>query len=423
MYIIQRFLRLHKFPVEQRKDIVVNAMMHISDGSLFFLAMSFIAMQTIIPVFIQSLGGGAVAIGFLPILWTLGTSLPQIFLKNEKFIPVIKPFVMKIAFYQRFAYLITGVVIILAFPHLPQHTNLILFFMLLSLCAFMGSLSSPNWFYLISKTVPVILRGRVIAIRQLIGSFLGIPSGIVITYILITFHAPYNYGMLFVIFFLISIWSLVFLNKVREFPSEEKSADTSKEKFTIRHLLKSNKNFKAYLAGDIVMQSIFTIVPFFVVYALKRFNLPDAAAGGFTIVYMIGMVVGNIIFGILPDYFGHKVNILAMAASLALASFFAYVSQSIYAFYFVFICSAFANSILGISRLAIILEMVEESKRRFYIAALSSIASPFVLSGLLNGYVIRTYGYECMFVIYTILSIGAFFWVLLEVRDPRAKIR
>jgi MFS family permease len=132
--------------------------------------------------------------------------------------------------------------------------------------------------------------------------------------------------------------------------------------------------------------------------------------------------VGNIIFGILPDYFGHKVNILAMAASLAVASLFAYMSQSIYAFYIVFICSAFANSILGISRLAIILEMVEESKRRFYIAALSSIASPFVLSGLLNGYVIRTYGYECMFVVYAVLSAAALVWVLLKVYDPRINL-
>ncbi len=378
-------------------------------------------MQTIIPVFIQSLGGGAVAIGFLPILWTLGTSLPQIFSKNEKYIPVIKPYVMKIAFYQRFAYFITGVVIILVFPHFASHVNLILFFLLLSLCAFMGSFASPNWFYLISKTVPVILRGRVIAVRQLIGSFLGIPSGIIITYVLVTFRQPYNYGVLFIIFFAISVWSLVFLNKVREFPSEEKSAGVDKEKFTIGYLLKSNKNFKAYLAGDIVMQSVFTIVPFFSVYALQKFHLPDAAAGGFTMVYMVGMVIGNIIFGILPDHYGHKVNILAMAASLAFASTFAFISQSIYAFYLVFICSAFANSILGISRLAIILEMVDESKRRFYIAALSSIASPFVLSGLLNGYVIKAYGYNTMFIVYAVLSMAAFIWVLLKVTDPRAK--
>ena len=206
---------------------------------------------------------------------------------------------------------------------------------------------------------------------------------------------------------------------MREFPSEENTTDTNSDKFTIGYLLKSNKNFKAYLTGDILIQSIFTIVPFFAVYALKRFSLPDAAAGGFTIVYMVGMVVGNIIFGILPDYFGHKINILTMAASLALASFFAYTSQSLIAFYMVFICSAFANSILGISRLAIILEMVEESKRRFYIAALSSIASPFVLSGLLNGYIIRSYGYECMFIIYAILSFAAFVWILMKVKDPR----
>jgi len=398
-------------------------MMHISDGSLFFLAMSFISLQTIVPVFVQSLGGGAIAIGLIPIIWALGSSLPQIFLKNEKHIPMIKPFVMKIAFYQRFSFFITGIATILVFPLLPLQTDLVLFFILLSFSAFMGSLSSPNWFCLVSKTVPVIVRGRVIAIRQLIGSFLGIPSGVIITFILITFHAPYNYGILFVVFFLISIWSLVFLNKVREFPSEEPEADTKSETFSIRYLLKSNTNFKVYLAGDIVIQSIMTIIPFFSVYALKKFDLPDSAAGSFTTVYMVGMVIGNVVFGIIPDYFGHKVNILAMAASLAAASFFALWSSSIYAYYLVFIFSAIALSILGISRLGIILEMVEESKRRFYIAALSSIASPFVLSGLLNGVIIKHYGYECTFIAYAVLSVAVFFWILFKVVDPRRKIR
>ena len=421
MHLVHRFLRYNKFPVEQRKDIALNAFMHISDGSLFFFAMSFISMQTIVPVFIQSLGGGSMAIGFLPILWTLGTSLPQIFLKNEKHIPIIKPLVMKIAFYQRFSYFILGMVIILVFPHLKPQTNLILFFIFLSFCAFMGSLSSPNWFFLISKTVPVLLRGRVIAIRQLIGSFLGIPSGVIITYILITFHHPYNYGILFVIFFFISVWSLVFLNKVKEFPGEELKGRKTEQSFSIRYLLSSNKNFKAYLVGDIVVQSILTIIPFFSVYALKKFNLPDAAAGNFTMVYMIGMVLGNIIFGIIPDYLGHKVNILSLAGSLVIALLIALWSSSLYAYYLVFICSAVALSIQGISRLAIILEMVEESKRRFYIAALSSIASPFVLSGFLNGFMINRYGYEFAFVFYAILSVAVFVWILYKVVDPRKK--
>ena len=214
---------------------------------------------------------------------------------------------------------------------------------------------------------------------------------------------------------------MVFLNKVKEFPGEEVTVNKESQSFSIKYLLKSNNNFKAYLVGDIVIQSILTIIPFFSVYALKKFNLPDSAAGGFTMVYMIGMVLGNIIFGIIPDYFGHKVNILALAGSLVLSLLFALWSSSIYAYYLVFICSAVALSIQGISRLAFVLEMVEESKRRFYIAALSSIASPFVLSGFLNGFIIARYGYEIAFIVYSLLSLAVFFWILYMVVDPRKK--
>ena len=137
MRLVHRFLRYNKFPPEQRKNIALNALMHISDGSLYFFAMSFISMQTIVPVFVQSLGGGAMAIGFLPILWTLGTSLPQIFLKNEKHIPVIKPIVMKIAFYQRLSYFIIGLVIITVFPvFVPNNQPYFVFYLFIVRCIY-----------------------------------------------------------------------------------------------------------------------------------------------------------------------------------------------------------------------------------------------------------------------------------------------
>ena len=39
--------------------------------------MSFVSFNTILPVFIQQVGGGDVAIGSVPVLWTIGMNFPQ----------------------------------------------------------------------------------------------------------------------------------------------------------------------------------------------------------------------------------------------------------------------------------------------------------------------------------------------------------
>ena len=55
-----------------------NFIANVMDGGLFSLAMSFVSQQTILPLFVQKLGGGNIAVGLIPVVWILGFNLPQI---------------------------------------------------------------------------------------------------------------------------------------------------------------------------------------------------------------------------------------------------------------------------------------------------------------------------------------------------------
>src|SRR5690606_14815346 len=55
-----------------------NFVLNVLDGAVFAFGLSFAARTTVLPLFVQHLGGGNLAVGLLPVLWTLGFHLPQL---------------------------------------------------------------------------------------------------------------------------------------------------------------------------------------------------------------------------------------------------------------------------------------------------------------------------------------------------------
>jgi len=58
-----------------------NYRINIADGAMFSFAMALVSQQTVIPVFIKSIGGSSIAIGMIPVIWTIGFNFPQIIMR------------------------------------------------------------------------------------------------------------------------------------------------------------------------------------------------------------------------------------------------------------------------------------------------------------------------------------------------------
>ena len=126
--MLSRYFQYKKFPEYDPKVLQHNILMHIGDGSMFAFALSFISVTTILPVFIQRMGGNAIAIGAVPVLWNLGASLPQLFLGqqkgSEKF---VKPAILHYSIIYRSTYFLMAVFIFFFLNIFPKDYQYLLF--------------------------------------------------------------------------------------------------------------------------------------------------------------------------------------------------------------------------------------------------------------------------------------------------------
>ena len=60
-----------------------NFTLNVLDGAFFSFGLSFASAATVLPVFVQRLGGSDVAVGLIPVVWALGLNLPQLLIANH----------------------------------------------------------------------------------------------------------------------------------------------------------------------------------------------------------------------------------------------------------------------------------------------------------------------------------------------------
>ena len=421
--MLARYFQYKKFSGYDSQILRHNLLMHFGDGAMYAFAISFISVATVLPVFIQRMGGGAIAIGAVPVLWYLGNSLPQIFLgqqrTNEKF---VKPLVLFYSVIYRFSFLAAGIFIFFFLEYIPESYSVILVLLFIVIIMVLGSIPGPRWVNLFYKTTPVKLRGRLLAVRQLTGALLGILAGSITIFILSSVSFPQNFAILFFLCFVFMFVSFFFLKRVNE-PEEvinEELIISKVKKFErITNVIKEKKNFRNYLIVDGLLLIGLTSSAFFAVYAIEKFKLSTSYAGSFTIVFMASIVIGNIIFGYMADLFGHKINLMIMAAALLLANLSAIVATNSLTFGGVFFFFALAQSIQGISRVAFVVELGEEKERTLYSSLLNSITAPALLFGIFAGIFISIIGYPLVFLLYMIISGYAVYYLYKKVEDPR----
>ncbi len=424
--VFNSYFQLNKFNDVDRAALKHNILMHIADGAIFGFAMNFASVNIIMPVFVERIGGHSIAIGSIPVLWVIGLNLPQflfthLFKNDEK----IKPVALRYGLLNRSMFLIISLFAFFLLSHIPKFLSVYALLSLIFITALTGSIGIPSWYTLFSKTTPIKLRGRLQAVRQLFSSSLGIFAGFLITIILSAVKFPENFAVLFLTCYILTMVSFNFLRQVIEPASlinEEIKVNHIKRLSRAKKIFKENNNFKNFVISDALYLISLTIFAFFAVYGIKKFNLPTSYVGNFTIVLMGSMVFSNIIFGYIGDTFGHKSNLIILSLSSMAASLTAILSNNILVFGFVFVFMGFSIAIQGISRLAFVVEVCNESERSFYISLLNTITAPALLFGVVSGALISVFGFKLVFFINALLAVSGAIWLYKKVEEPRKRL-
>jgi len=400
-----------------------NFLLNVFDGAVFSFAMSFVSLQTVFPVLVKKVSGSDFAIGLIPVIWAAGFNFPQIFIANYvRKIGFKKPLMIKTALGQRLPWLLISILVFFFIE--DMHPNVALIFLLasLGLAAIGGSLNLPGWFDLISKLTPIQLRGRLFAYRSVVGAVLGILGGVVVIIVLDTFSYPENYGILFLITFVVMMISYVFLFFIKEEKPNSPQQIFSHMEFYKRlfSILKKEKNFRNFLVFDSLMMLANMSHTFFAVYAIEKFSLPESYAGTFTIVMMTSMIIGSLYFGYIADRYGHRINLIWASAFTGFASLIALVSPYVELYYLVFVGASLNLTVLMVSRLTIIAEICSEDDRPTYVALTNMVTAPFILSGMFGGIIVNVLGFNTLFFIAAIISVLSLLWLILKVIEPRS---
>jgi MFS family permease len=298
---------------------------------------------------------------------------------------------------------------------------LILF--LLFIAALTGSINLPGWYDLVSKITPVRLRGRLFALRSILGGLLGMAGGYIVSLVLDEMTFPDNFALLFLMAFTMMTISYFFVMLLREkHPNSTRETYSGKDYWKhLLHILKEKKHFRAFLVADALMMAALMADAFYTVNALKKFSLSEGHAGFFLMVMMISMILGNLLFGYLADRYGHKKNLQIAAASSVIICLIAVWAPVLEVYYLVFVGAAITTSLIQLSRLAIVVELCAEEERPVYIALTNMITAPFILTGLLGGFLADYFGYVPVFLLSAFFALTSLFWYWRRVPEPRAK--
>jgi MFS family permease len=411
------------FPPEQTHTLRKNISMNVFDGSFYVFGMSFIAIPTVVPIFIRELGGSTIAVGSVHVLWTLGLNIPAAFAAQRlKRKSLFKPQMVFWGFIHRLMLFISAVMTILIVGKTSPTVTVSVFLALLFLTAVCGSMSGVPWFQVFTKTVPVKLRGRMMGLRQLIGSAAGAFAGYLVGIIIHVVAFPLNFSLLYVLGFIMTMISFYYLLKIEEQPTEQIGQELIVSAHIIddaRRLLGTNVNFRNFLIADALILMSMSAVSFYSIYALEKFSLPPSFAGTFSVVVMITNIVANIVFGLSADHFGHRINIITVSICSAAAACFAIFSSNIFMYGFVFMFIAAAIQVHAISRMPFIAEISSEQERPLYVGIANTITAPSMLLGIVFGALIPQIGFAAVFTVTGLLALTAVVVVYRYVREPR----
>ncbi len=162
--------------------------------------MSFTSTVTVLPLFVQQLGGSPFAIGLIPAIFNVGWLLPQLLTAPyvERLV-LKKRFVLLVSLNERIPYWLLGAFILVAAQHVSNTVLLIAFFATLIWWCLGGGFTATGWQDLMAKVMPLRRRGLFFGTQSAFGGLLGSAGAVAAGYLLDRYPFPTNFALCFLI--------------------------------------------------------------------------------------------------------------------------------------------------------------------------------------------------------------------------------
>ena len=410
--------------VEQftRQHLRYNVTVNMLDGGMFGAAIGFASFGTVLPLFVASMTDSATLIGLVPAIHAAGWLLPQLFTASYTArLRRFKRTVLMMTIHERLPFLGLALVAFLL-PKIGLQAGLIVTFILLTWQGLGGGFAANPWTSLISKIIPSESRGTFFGTQAALANLLISGAAIVAGYLLSSIEYSLNFMACFLIASLFFTFSWIFLALTREPADYEKVIEENPPPFWhgAGRILKRDRNFNWFLVARILSQFAIMGFAFYIVYALRRFQMDEVTAGYLTATLTIAQTVANAGMGWLGDRVGHRLMLIVGAASALLSSLLAWFAPSLAWFFPIFVLSGFANVSIWTNGMTMTVDFSDERERPFYIGLAQTLTAPAtIIAPLIGGWIADTQGFVSTFGWSAILSILMMSILIFLVKEPR----
>jgi len=405
-----------------RENLKHNINVNLWDGSLFGLALGFASFGTVLPLFVASMTTSALLIGLVPAIHSVGWQLPQLFTASHvSRLRKYKRTVIMTTIHERVPFLGFAIVALLL-PSIGLQTGLVITFMLLIWQGLGGGFTANSWTSMISKIIPPETRGTFFGLQAGLANLFVSGAAIGAGYLLEYFASPWNFAACFFIASIFFALSWLALALTREPEDTEKFIPEEKTHFwdDSKKILRKDKNFNWFLTSRFLSQFATMGFSFYIIYALRRFNMDAVTAGFLTATLTISQTVANIGMGWIGDRIGQRAMLILGAFAALLSSVLAWNAASILWFYPIFLLTGLANVSIWTIGMAMTVDFGTEAERPLYIGLSQTLTAPAtILAPLLGGWIVDSAGFIPTFTISIVLSVAMIGILVFLVKDPR----
>lgn len=410
---VEQFIRKHL-----RHNITVNLL----DGGFFGLAIGFASFGTILPLFVASMTDSATLIGLVPAIHASGWLLPQLFTAaHTSRLRRYKRTVLLTTIHERVPFLGLAAVAFLL-PRIGSQAGLILTFMLLTWQGLGGGFTANSWTSMISKIIPSESRGTFFGVQGAVANLFISAAAVGAGYLLNWYDSPSDFIACFLVASLFFTNSWISLSLTREPADYEKVIEQNPPPFWqgAGRILKRDRNFNWFLTARLISQFATMGFSFYIVYALRRYQMDEVTAGYFTATLTIAQTVANAGMGWLGDRVGHRLMLIVGAASAFFSSLLAWFAPSLVWFYPIFVLSGFANVAIWTNGMTMTVDFSGENERPFYIGLAQTLTAPAtIIAPLIGGRIADLQGFGATFAWSTLASIVMLSILIFFVKEPR----
>jgi len=414
-------LTLSKVEQYTREHLKHNVIVNLVDGGFFGGALGFASFVTILPLFVASMTDSATLIGMVPAIHTAGWLLPQLF--TAGYISRLRQYkrtVLLMTIHERVPFLGLAVIAFLL-PKIGLQAGLILTFILLTWQGLGGGVAANAWINMISKIIPSDARGTFFGLQASVANLFISAGAVGAGYLLDWYDAPLNFVYCFIIAVILFTFSWFALAMNREPYDMEKKIELFHPPLwqETKRIISQDINFNWFLVIRVVSQFATMGFSFYIVYALRQFQMDTITAGYLTASLTISQTIASAGMGWLGDKFGHRSMLILGGVAATVSSALAWFAPSLGWFYPIFILTGFANVSMWTNSMTMSTSFSSEAERPMYIGLAQTIVAPAaIIAPIIGGWIADSAGFLPTFFISTILSIIMILILIFLLKDP-----